>query len=264
MALFIVVELEVEHPILNLRVFRHWPYVNSLLLISTMSIGLFAVLFYVPAFLQEAQGWTPVNTGLTLLPQALVMMVLMPFAGLLYDRIGARWPAVIGLALTGSGILLLSGINIDITRGQLVLGMCVMAAGMAIGMMPIMTGGLSRIPPELSDSGSAFNTLTQRVSSAMGLALMTVLITENSAQFMADRSTLLQGGPAADPTLVQLQEQGAAGLLPLYEQVSGQVQAAAYSSGFFVAGCATLAGAFLALFLPSGKPAAGGDRPAVH
>jgi EmrB/QacA subfamily drug resistance transporter len=265
MALFIVVELEVEHPVLDLRVFRNWPYVNSLLLISTMSIGLFAVLFYVPSFLQDAQGWSPMNTGLTLLPQALVMALLMPFAGLLYDRIGARWPAVVGLTLTGSGILLLSRINIDITRGELILGMVVMAAGMAIGMMPIMTGGLSRLPAEVSDSGSAFNTLTQRVSSALGLALMTVLVTENSAQFMADRSTLLPGsGPAVDPDLVALQQQGATGLLPLYEEVSGQVQAAAYSSGFLVAGCATLVGAFLALLLPSGRPAGGGDRPAVH
>jgi hypothetical protein len=230
-----------------------------------MSIGLFAVLFYIPAFLQEAQGWSPMNTGLTLLPQALVMMVFMPFAGLVYDRIGARWPAVVGLTLTGSGILMLSGINIDITRGELIVGMCVMAAGMAIGMMPIMTGGLSRLPPAVSDSGSAFNTLTQRVSSAIGLALMTVLVTENSAQFMADRSNLLEsGGSPPDPALGQLQEQGTGGLLTLYEQVSGQVQAAAYSSGFFVAGCATLVGAFLALLLPSGKPSAGGDRPVAH
>ena len=262
MALFIVVELHVQHPVLDLRVFRHWPYVNSLLLISMMSIGLFAVLFYVPSFLQDAQGWTPVNTGLTLLPQALVMALLMPFAGLLYDRIGARWPAIIGLALVGSGILLLSRINVDITRGELILGMVVMATGMALGMMPIMTGGLSVLPPEISDSGSAFNTLTQRVSSALGLAVMTVLVQENSAQFMADRSNLLESG--SNSQLLQMQEQGTTGLLPLYQEVSGQVQAQAYSSGFFLAGSVTLVGVFLALLLRSGRPNAGGDKPVVH
>jgi EmrB/QacA subfamily drug resistance transporter len=262
MALFIVVELHVEHPVLNVRVFKHWPYVNSLLLISTMSIGLFAVLFYVPSFLQDAQGWTPLNTGLTLLPQALAMAVLMPFAGLLYDKIGARWPAVIGLALVGSGILLLSRINVDITRGELILGMVVMATGMALGMMPIMTGGLSVLPPEVSDSGSAFNTLTQRVSSALGLAVMTALVQENSAQFMSDRSNLVEAG--TNPQITQMQEQGTTGLMSLYQEVSGQVQAAAYSSGFFLAGSATLAGVFLALFLRSGKPAGGGDRSVAH
>jgi EmrB/QacA subfamily drug resistance transporter len=262
MALFIVVELHVEHPVLDLRVFKHWPYVNSLLLVSMMSIGLFAVMFYVPSFLQSSQGWTPWNTGLTLLPQALAMAVLMPFAGLLYDRIGARWPAAVGLALTGSGILLLSRINIDITRGELILGMVVMATGMALGMMPIMTGGLSTLPPEISDSGSAINTLTQRVSSALGLAVMTALVTNNSAQFMSDRSNLLE--PGTNPELLQMQEQGTTGLLPLYQEVSGQVQAQAYGTGFFLAGSITLGGVLLALLLRSGRPAAGGDRAVAH
>jgi len=265
MALFIVVELHVEHPVLDVRVFKHWPFVNSLLLISTMSIGLFAVLFYIPSFLQDAQGWTPWNTGLTLLPQAIVMAMLMPIAGQLYDRFGARWPAVIGMLLTGSGILLLSRINIDITRGELILGMVVMAAGLALGMMPIMTGGLSALPPEVTATGSAFNTLTQRVSSALGLAVMTALVTNNSAQFMADQSTLLEGsGTNVHPQILQMQEQGPTGLLPLWQEVSLQVQAQAYSSGFFVAGCVTLAGVFLALMLRSGRPAADGERPVAH
>ncbi|GAA5134077.1 DHA2 family efflux MFS transporter permease subunit [Pseudonocardia adelaidensis] len=262
MALFIVVELHVEHPVLDIRVFKHWPFVNSLLLISTMSIGLFAVLFYVPSFLQDAQGWTPLNTGLTLLPQALAMALLMPFAGLLYDKVGARWPAAVGLALVGSGILLLSRINVDITRGELILGMVVMATGMALGMMPIMTGGLSVLPPEITDSGSAINTLTQRVSSALGLAMMTAMVQDNSAQFMSDRSTLMESG--SNPQLTEMQQQGTAGLLPMYQEVAGQVQAAAYSSGFFIAGSLTLIGVVLAFFLRSGKPAAGADKPVAH
>jgi EmrB/QacA subfamily drug resistance transporter len=262
MALFIVVELHVEHPVLDVRIFKYWPFVNSLLLISAMSIGLFAVLFYVPSFLQDAQGWTPLNTGITLLPQALAMMLLMPFAGVLYDKIGARVPAVVGLALVGSGILLLSRINVDITRGELIVGMVVMATGMALGMMPIMTGGLSVLPPEVADSGSAFNTLVQRVSAALGLAMMTALVQDNSAQYMADRSTLLEAG--SSPQLTEVQQQGLTGVLPLYEEVAGQVQASAYGSGFFIAGSLTLVGVFLALFLRSGKPSDGADRPVAH
>jgi EmrB/QacA subfamily drug resistance transporter len=264
MALFVVVELHVEHPVLDVRVFKHWPYVNSLLLISAMSIGLFAVLFYIPSFLQDGQGWTPWNTGLTLLPQALVMAVIMPIAGQLYDRVGARWPATIGLLLTGSGILLLSRINPDITRGELIVGMVVMASGLGIGMMPIMTGGLSALPPQVTDIGSAFNTLTQRVSSALGLAIVTALINQNNAQFMADRSALLEAGGSGNPQILQMQQQGAAGLLPLWQQTSLEVQTDAYSNAFLTVGCITLAGLFLALMLRSGRPTAGGDRPAVH
>ena len=71
-----IIELEVDHPLLDVRVFRHWPFTNSLLLISVLSVGLFAVLFYIPLLLQQAQGLGAFDTGLLLLPQALVMAVL--------------------------------------------------------------------------------------------------------------------------------------------------------------------------------------------
>src|SRR4051794_1044734 len=80
-ALFVIIELEVEHPLLDVRVFRYWPYTNSLLLISVLMVGLFATLFYIPLFLQQAQGLGAFDAGVLLLPQALVMAVLMPIAG---------------------------------------------------------------------------------------------------------------------------------------------------------------------------------------
>jgi EmrB/QacA subfamily drug resistance transporter len=265
MALFVVVELQVRHPLLNIRIFAYWPFVNSLLLVSSLSIGFFAELFYIPLFLQNAQGLTPWNTGLTLLPQAMTMMVLMPLAGQLYDKFGARWPAIIGLLLTGTGLLMLSRINIDISRGELIAGMMVMAAGLGLAFMPIMTGGLSTLPAEVSDSGSTVNTLVQRVSSAFGLALMTAMVTANQAQFMSDRSALLQGsGADADPRIIAMQAQGPSGLIPLWQQLTLQVQAQTYSNAFFLAGCATLAGVVLALFLRRGAPAAGADKPMAH
>src|SRR4051794_13779352 len=81
LALFVIIELEVEHPLLDVRVFRYWPYTNSLLLISVLMVGLFATLFYIPLFLQQAQGLGAFDAGVLLLPQALVMAVLMPIAG---------------------------------------------------------------------------------------------------------------------------------------------------------------------------------------
>jgi EmrB/QacA subfamily drug resistance transporter len=265
LALFVVVELQVKQPLLNIRIFAYWPFVNSLLLVSTLSIGFFAELFYIPTFLQNVQGWTPWNTGLTLLPQAMTMVVLMPIAGTLYDRFGARWPAIIGLLLTGTGLLLLSRINVDISRGELVVSMVIMAAGLGLGFMPVMTGGLSTLPPDVADSGSTVNTLVQRVSSAFGLAALTAMVTANQAQFMSDRSALLQGsGTGADPRIVAMQAQGPSGLIPLWQQLSMHVQTQTYSNAFFLTGCVTLAGVVLALFLRRGAATAGAEKPMVH
>jgi EmrB/QacA subfamily drug resistance transporter len=255
LALFVVIELSVAQPLLDVRVFAHWPFVNSLLLISIMSIGLFAVLFYVPLFLQEGQDLTPMHTGLTVLPQALVMAVMMPMAGRIYDRIGPRWPAMIGLTLAGVGTLLLTGINADMTRPELIVWMMIRAAGLGLGMMPIMTGGISALPANVVNAGSAFNTLTQRVTSALGLAALTALATGEQAQLMSDRSGLINPlSASADPRILAMEKQGPGGLLPLWQQLQVEVQAQAYSNVFLVAGVCTLAGVGLALFLRNGKP----------
>jgi EmrB/QacA subfamily drug resistance transporter len=267
LALFVVRELEVAEPLLNVRVFLHWPFVNSLLLISILSIGLFAVLFYVPLFLQEGQGLTAMNTGLTVLPQALVMAVMMPLAGRIYDKVGPRWPAVIGLALAGGGTLLLTRINADMTRPELIVWMMIRAAGIGLAMMPIMTGGISALPASIVNAGSAFNTLTQRVTAALGLAALTALATGQQAQLMANRSALLTSmGPSVDPRIVAMHDQGPGGLIPLYQQLQVEVEAQAYSNVFLVAGVCTLAGVFLAFALRSGRaPASGsGEREAVE
>ena len=263
LALFVVIELQSKEPLLNVRVFRHWPFVNSLLLISILSVGLFAVLFYVPLYLQEGQDLTPMNTGLTVLPQAIVMAVMMPIAGRIYDKFGPRWPAVIGLTLTGVGTLLLTGINIDMTRPELIGWMMIRAAGLGLAMMPIMTGGISALPASIVSSGSAFNTLSQRVSSALGLAVLTALATAQQAQFMADRSTLLQpSGADINPQIGAMLQNGQAGLLPYWQQLQIEVEAQAYSNVFLVAGIVTLAGVVLALFLRNGKaPSSEGAEP---
>jgi MFS family permease len=62
-----------------------------------MSVGLYAAMFYIPLFLQNVQGLGALDAGLVLLPQGIVMAVLMPIAGQLYDKFGARWLAIIGL-----------------------------------------------------------------------------------------------------------------------------------------------------------------------
>jgi hypothetical protein len=167
--------------------------------------------------------------------------------------------------LAGSGTLLLTGINIDMTRPELIAWMMIRAAGLGLGMMPIMTGGISALPAELVSYGSAFNTLTQRVTSALGLAALTALATGEQAQFMADRSALLQSaGADVDPRIAALHQQGPAGILPLWQQLEVEVQAQAYSNVFLVAGACTLAGVVLAFFLRSGKHPPAGDTEPVE
>jgi len=252
-ATFVVIELEVEHPLLNLRVFRNRLYTTSLLAMSVMMTGLFATLFYIPLFLQEGLGYPALRAGLLLLPQALVMAVLMPIAGRLYDVIGPRYLAFFGLLIAATGTFLLTGINPDMTRSELVFWLCVRAAGTGLAMMPIMTGGLSSLPGNLTTSGSAINTVSQRVSAALGLAALTAVVTNQEGGLMGARAALVPAGSMSPGELASV-----------YQRTQLDVLAASYSNVFLITGILTLIAAGLSLMLRSGaNPHAGGAGAAM-
>jgi EmrB/QacA subfamily drug resistance transporter len=248
MALFAVIENEVDHPLINLRALKHWPFVNSLVIISVLSIGLFAVSFYLPQFLQNGQGLTALNAGLLLLPQALTMALMMPLAGRIYDRFGPKWPALIGLTVAAYGTYLLTGINVDMTRQEVVVWTIVRGIGNGLAMMPIMTAGLNSLPAEMVGFGSALNNIAQRVSSAIGLAGMGALASSTQAQLTADQGALIQSGSTL-PQIAAMRAQGPEGLLGYYQQVELHSLAGAYGAVFLLAAALTAASVGLAIML---------------
>ncbi|GLZ44019.1 hypothetical protein Acsp06_02040 [Actinomycetospora sp. NBRC 106375] len=258
LAAFVVIELEVEKPLLDVRVFATWAFSNSLILIAVISAGLFGVLFYIPQSLQQNQGLGAFETGLLLLPQALVMAVIMPLAGQIYDRIGARWPAVAGLIITAYGTWLLRDLTIDTSHTELAWILAFRAAGIGLAMMPIMTGGLSSLPPNRIDGASAFNTVVQRSSSAIGLAAMTALMTGVQSQGYADRAGLMPTDAAGSGSSSGSSGSSMSSVLGDYQMYS-QLQTRVFDTSFgdlmLVTTALTAAAVLLALLLPSGRPA---------
>lgn len=251
LAIFVVWELEIDKPLLDLRVFRSWEYVNSLMIISVLSIGLFTVLFYIPVFLQAAQGLGAFEAGLVLLPQALVMAVAMPVAGRIYDRIGPRWPALVGLAICTWGTFLLHDMTPETPRHTIALVLMFRAGGMGLAMMPIMTAGLAAVAPSLVPSGSAFNNVVQRVSAGLGLAILAAILATANAQFLADRSGLAAGGGPI-PSLGPGETGRMLGGYVAYSQVANEAFVDALDNIMIIVTIVTAVGFVLALFLRTG------------
>ena len=261
-ALFVVIELEVTSPLLDLRLLKIWPFSNSLLLSAVLFISLLAVAFYVPVYLQQGQGFQAFNAGLLTLPQALVMGVLMPLSGRIYDKIGARWLAIIGLAICAVGTYLLVGITPDMTRAEVITWTCVRAAGMGMAMMPIMTAGLSAVPPALTNQASALTNVVRQVAAALGLAALAALATTQQAQLFADRAALTPASkiPRADGHTGPLTAKTFAAAYQQFQHLRLAVLATSYSNLFLLIATLTATGVVLALFLRSG-PAAPSTPP---
>jgi EmrB/QacA subfamily drug resistance transporter len=260
LALFVVIELEVDEPLLDVRVFLTWQYTNSLLLIAILVAGLFAVVFYLPLFLQQAQGLGAFDAGLVLLPQALAMAVVMPIAGKLYDLIGPRWPAVIGLAIVALGTYMLHDLTVETSRSTIVWLLVIRAVGLGLAMMPIMTGGVAAVKERFVPAASAYNNVAQRAAQALGLAMLTAFLTQTQATLMSGREALMPA--SSDPAAIG--DAAQAQMLAIYQQYT-QAQNMVFVDGLdqlmIVTAALTTVGVALAFFLRSGPPPA--DAPSV-
>ena len=254
LALFVVIELEAENPLINVRVFKSWPFTNSLILIAITTTGMFTTLYFIPQFLQVTQGLQALPAGVVLLPSALVLVVLMPIAGQLYDRIGARWPAVIGLLLMAYGQYLLAHLTADTPQTSIVLWTTVRNLGTGLAMMPIMTAGIAGLPTALTSSGSAMNNVAQRVSSSVAVAVFGGLIASQQAQLLSDRGGLLGNDVNSLPQLQAAAAHGPSGLLAIYLQLQKYIASETYANAFLIVSIMCAGGALLALMLRSGPP----------
>jgi MFS family permease len=186
------------------------------------------------------------------------MAVLMPIAGRVYDRIGARWPAAIGLTIVAAGNYLMHTITVDTSREHIMWLLVLQGAGLGIAMMPIFAGGMAILPVARINVASAFNNVAQRVSGALGLAVLTAIFTTQQAQQMAGRATLLPTNiatPDLGPAVPTWMSQYAT-----YQVTELQVFVGAMDDLFLIAAALSALSALGALLLRSGPaPAAPGN-----
>ncbi len=98
--LFVIPELRTDQPMLNLRVFRFGVFSLTTLIGCIVNVVIYGAMILMPIYLQNLRGYTPLEAGLLMLPGALLMGVMSPISGALFDRIGARPLAVLGLLVT--------------------------------------------------------------------------------------------------------------------------------------------------------------------
>jgi EmrB/QacA subfamily drug resistance transporter len=262
LATFVVIELEVDNPLIDLRIMKSWPYTCSLLLIAVISTALFTVLYYGPQFLQGVQGQQALTTGLIMAPGAFMIMMLTPISGKFNALFGARVSTIFGLLILAYGLFQLGTLTPDTTTPHVTLWVCIVMGGLGFCYSPAMTSGLSTLSPELTSSGTGMNNVVQRAASSIAVAGFGALGASAGAQLMSDRGALIATGARALPQVAAAQEQGAAGLLGLYQALQNSVTTETYANGFYLAGILALAGAVLALTMKGGRPDPG--AAAVH
>jgi DHA2 family lincomycin resistance protein-like MFS transporter len=169
--------------LLDLRTFRSRTFAISIAMIAVSMVALFGTLIILPIYMQSVLGLTTLGTGLLLLPGGIVMGVLAPMVGRIYDRIGPTVLLVIGSALVSAALWTMTMVLHEGTPAYVIpIVHVVLSIGLAFTFTPLFTAALGSVRPELYSHGSAILGTVQQVAGGVGTALFVTLLSTGAAE----------------------------------------------------------------------------------
>ena len=271
---FVFVELNTKQPLLELRLFKTVNFSTAVFVTLIVQVGLFGAMFLLPVFLENLQGLGAMETGLLWLPQSLVVAMVMPLSGRIFDRFGPTVVLVPGIALLVVATWLFSHLTLGTSTLTVVGILVVRGAGMGLAMMPATTAAMNAVPRHLIPRASALTSAVQRIAGSFGAAIMaTELTARQNFQFAAISQTVTPFSPGVEMVmararaLMALHDMPVAAvrqlsILILYQKVEITASVRAFDDTFLFAAVVCIP-AVLAAFLVRNTTTRGGGRRMV-
>lgn len=216
---FIFRQLKLDIPILEFRVFKNKIFTITTALGMVAFIAMIGAAVVMPIFMQDMLGFSAMKSGMALMPGAIVMGIMSPITGRLFDKYGARWLAIIGLIITVTTTFMFANLSPETTFLYVAIVNATRMFGIGMVMMPVTTAGLNQLPADLIPHGTAMNNTMRQVAGSIGTAFLVTIMTKQA-----------------------IPEEGVAGLIH------------GVNISFIVAGIFAIIALILAFFIRDGRP----------
>jgi predicted MFS family arabinose efflux permease len=204
LALFVALERRTAAPMLDLALFRRAEFALGALAALVAFMGIAAIRFLVPFFLQNVRGYSAATVGLLIVPAAVITAIAAPFAGRLADRWGVRLFANVGLGITIVGFAVFTLVHATTPIWVVVLGLMVMSLGMAVFGAPNTASILNSVEANAQGATAGFVSLCRNSGNVIGVTFGTVVV------------TLTMGAGGYPPSLVAIDPSADPGILAAF------------------------------------------------
>ncbi|MGW5048458.1 MFS transporter [Streptomyces griseoluteus] len=263
---FVVYEKRSDHPSLDVTYFRNKVFSAAMAAIALVFFALMGVTFFGVFYTQSVRGYSPLESGLLMLPLAAAQMIFAPRARLLVDRFGNRATTTAGMLLIAATLAAFAGFEADTPIWLLEVVFFLMGTGMAHIMTPTSVVIMQALPREKAGSASALSNTFRQVGGALGIAVLgSVLATSYRGGIEGSLGALPPGlrdtaGESIEATLgiaEKLGPRGQALVTPAYDAFLH----AMHVTALWGTGVALIGAVVVAVFLPGRTPAAeAGER----
>lgn len=197
-AVFVVLERAVEHPMLDVTLFLDRRFSAACASVTVAFFALFGFIFLITQFFQFTRDYSALGTGLRILPVATCIAIASILGANLAPRIGTKAVVSTGLAMLGSSFLWISTMSIDASYATTIVPqMVLMGLGLGLVSTPATESIMQVLPPARAGVGSAVNDATRELGGTLGVAVVGSLF----ASLYAERLDLLLAGRVDADTL---------------------------------------------------------------
>ena len=191
MAAFLALEARIENPIMPLRILRLRGLVNASIVRGFLVTGMYSTFFLGTLYLEHVRHYSALQTGAAFLPWTLTVAVLSRgITARLVERFGPLRVLTTGMASAVAGLLLFSTVGPDTAFFPTIFLAC-FAIGFGIGnaFMPLLTIAMEDVPAADAGLGSGITNVSQQISGALGLAVLSTIAANRTKGLVADRIT---------------------------------------------------------------------------
>jgi len=172
-AAFVAWELRAPSPMLPMEFFRNRTFTLTNVASLFMFFGMFGSIFFLAQYFQIVQGYSPLQSGLRILPWTAMPMLIAPLAGAFSDRIGGQRLMAAGLALQAAGLLWIAAISTPTTPYVDLIGPFMLSGiGMALFFAPVANVVLSAVRPDQEGKASGANNAIRELGGVFGVAVL--------------------------------------------------------------------------------------------
>jgi len=226
--LFVWRELTTKHPVVELHVLKSRTLAFCAFLTFIIGFGLFSSVFVIPVFAQRLLGYTAMQTGLLLLPGAIVTLFVLPFVGKIQQRgFPPQLMIFFGFALTALYTFMLSRISLQAGWWDFFGPLVIRGIGLPLCFIPITTLAVSGLSPRDIPQGVALNNMMRQLGGSFGIAIVNTYlahrmqinrvgliahVTQYGSATQLRLNTMIQSFMAKGETIAVAQQQATAAL----------------------------------------------------
>ncbi len=192
---FIWHELRIKNPVVNLRVLNNRTLAITTIFTFTSGVGLFTSVYIYPVLAQRILGFTPLMTGLTLLPPTIIGIIMFPIVGKRMSMGTSPIPFVVMGLLFFIAFGWYGGqVNGEVERWDFFVPLAFRAFGMSMLQLPLITASVAGLQPKDYAAGISLNNMSRQLGGAFGIAISNNYIAQQYAQHRSDLMVNINSG----------------------------------------------------------------------